>query len=137
MTGKYLITSLLFIVSFQVAAQKKEVVGIVTSVANRDLLSGIVVWAKGSNQGLVTGSDGFFDLTVSEGDTIEASSRHFKSKEIIVGSGWRYEIQLDENTPEERTGFLHPKTPDTGNNLSNSRTLAISIAESKLKISKH
>ncbi len=116
MTNKYLIATLFLILSFQVSAQKKEVVGIITSAGNRDLLSGIVVWVKGSNQGLVTGNDGFFDLNVSEGDTIEVSSRYFKSKEIIVGSGWRYEIRLDKNH-EERTGFLDSKIPESKENL--------------------
>lgn len=121
MTNKYLIATLFFILSFQVSAQKKEVIGIVTSAENRDLLSGIVVWVKGSNQGLVTGNDGYFDLNVSEGDTIEASSRYFKSKEVIVGSGWRYEIRLDENH-EERTGFLDSKILESKENLSTEKS---------------
>ncbi|MBE9463971.1 carboxypeptidase-like regulatory domain-containing protein [Dyadobacter subterraneus] len=137
MTRKYLIVSLFIILSFQVSAQKKEVGGIVTSAENRDLLSGIVVWVKGSNQGLVTGKDGYFDLTVSEGDTIEASSRYFQSKEIVVGSGWKYEIRLDGNKNEERTGFLRSKTPDTEEKLPDSETGSIYLSERKLKISGH
>lgn len=121
MTNKYLIATLFFILSFQVSAQKKEVVGIITSAENRNLLSGIVVWVKGSNQGLVTGNDGYFDLSVSEGDTIEVSSRYFKSKEIIVGSGWCYEIRLDENH-EERTGFLDSKILESKENLSTEKS---------------
>lgn len=128
MKSKYVIASLLLVVSFQVSAQKKEVVGIVTSIENRDLLSGIVVWVKGSNQGLVTGNDGYFDLTVSEGDTIEASSRYFKSKEIIVGSGWNYEIKLDENK-SERTGFIHSKTSGSEEKLSRTQNRNINISE--------
>ncbi|GLU53426.1 carboxypeptidase-like regulatory domain-containing protein [Dyadobacter frigoris] len=136
MTGKYLIAAVLLVLSFQVSAQKKEVVGIITSSENRDLLSGIVVWVKGSNQGLVTENDGYFDLTVSEGDTIEASSRFFKSKEIIVGSGWRYEIRLDENK-EERTGFLGSKTPDTGEEFSAAKSVLNFGSKKKPAISEH
>lgn len=121
MTRKYLIATLFIIISFQVSAQQKEVIGIVTSAENRDLLSGIVVWVKGSNQGLVTGNDGYFDLSVSEGDTIEVSSRYFKSKEIIVGSGWRYEIRLDKNH-EERTGFLDSEILESKENLSTDKS---------------
>jgi len=111
MKTKYWIAAAMFVISFQSMAQKKEVVGIITSKEDRELLQGIVVWVKGSNQGLVTGKDGYFDLTVSEGDTIEASSPHFKTKELIVGNGWHYEILLETNRKaEERTGFLQSKT---------------------------
>lgn len=107
MPGKYLFVAILFIITFQATAQKKEVVGIITSKEDRELLQGVVVWVKGSNQGLVTGNDGYFDLTVSEGDTIEASSPHFKTQELIVGNSWHYEILLETNQKtEERTGFL-------------------------------
>ncbi|MCF0055306.1 carboxypeptidase-like regulatory domain-containing protein [Dyadobacter sp. CY356] len=113
MTGKYLITSLLLVLTLQASAQTKKIVGIVTSTENRELLPGIVVWVKGSNQGLVTGSDGYFDLHVTEGDTIEVSSRFFKTKEMIVGSGWNYEVSLETKSRAEvqtgsvRTNFSH------------------------------
>lgn len=110
MTGKYSIIAILFVIAFQASAQTKEVVGIITSSENRDLLSGVVVWVKGSNQGLVTGNDGYFNLTVAEGDTIEASSRYFKSREIIVGSDWKYEIKLETNNTEQQTGLLMSNT---------------------------
>ncbi|SEJ02295.1 CarboxypepD_reg-like domain-containing protein [Dyadobacter koreensis] len=100
-------SALLLVLTIPVYAQSKEVVGIVTSAENRDLLSGIVVWVKGTNQGVVTGSDGFFDLTVTEGDTIELSSRFFKTKEVIVGSRWNYDICLETNSRAEfRTGSI-------------------------------
>jgi hypothetical protein len=111
MKSKYWIAAVMFVISFQSIAQKKEVAGIITSKDDRELLQGIVVWVKGSNQGLITGNDGYFDLTVSEGDTIEASSHHFKTMELIVGNGWHFEILLETNRKaDERTGFLQSKT---------------------------
>jgi hypothetical protein len=108
MTKKYLVLAVLLAISFQAVAQKKEVAGIITSKEKGDPLAGIVVWVKGSNQGLVTASDGYFDLTVTDGDTIEASSPFFKSQEVIVGKGRDYEILLEAKTAE-RTVFLQLK----------------------------
>ena len=86
-------------------AQKKSIIGTITSSENGNPVGGIIVMVKGTHQGLVTADDGYFDLIVSEGDTIELSSRYFVDREVIVGADFKYNINLDEKYGEKRTGY--------------------------------
>ena len=90
-------------------AQTKEIKGIVTSKEDGKLLDLVVVWVKGTNQGSVTGQDGFFDLQVNEGDTIEFSSRYHKTVEILVTSSFLYKAELELNKRES----MKAKLPET------------------------
>lgn len=87
-------------------AQKKSIIGTITSSENGNPVGGIIVMVKGTHQGLVTADDGYFDLIVSEGDTIELSSRYFVDREVIVGADFKYNINLDEKYGQKRTGYL-------------------------------
>lgn len=87
-------------------AQKKSIIGTITSSENGSPVGGIIVMVKGTHQGLVTADDGYFDLIVSEGDTIELSSRYFVDREVIVGADFKYNINLDEKYGQKRTGHL-------------------------------
>lgn len=90
-------------------AQTKEITGIVTSRENGELLDLVVVWVKGTNQGSVTGQNGFFDLQVNEGDTIEFSSRYHKTVEMVVTSSYLYKAELELNKRES----MKAKFPET------------------------
>lgn len=81
-------------------AQTKEIKGIVTSKENGELLDLVVVWLKGTNQGLITGQDGVFELQVNKGDTIEFSSSHHKTVEMLVSSSYLYKAELELNKTE-------------------------------------
>jgi hypothetical protein len=87
-------------------AQKKSIIGTITSSENGNPIGGIIVMVKGTHQGLVTADDGYFDLIVSEGDTIELSSRYFVDREVVVGADFKYNINLDEKYGQKRTGYL-------------------------------
>lgn len=86
-------------------AQKKSIIGTITSSENGNPVGGIIVMVKGTHQGLVTADDGYFDLIVSEGDTIELSSRYFVDREVVVGADFKYNINLDEKYGQKRTGY--------------------------------
>ena len=90
-------------------AQKKSIIGTITSSENGNPAGGIIVMVKGTHQGLVTADDGYFDLIVSEGDTIELSSRYFVDREVVVGADFKYNINLDEKYGQKRTGYLFPQ----------------------------
>ncbi len=75
---------------------QKEINGIVTSKGNGDVLDLVVVWVKGTNQGMVTGEDGYFDLLVNEGDTLEFSGRGYKTTQLVVGGKSLYKAELEK-----------------------------------------
>jgi len=122
MTGKIILSGILFLTfSLKLSAQQKSIEGTITSKEDGSPISGIIVMVKGSHQGLVTADDGHFDLIVSEGDTIELSSRYFVSRDVVVGSDFRYTIDLDEKNSEKRTGYLNIRSEilkNTGEEIS-------------------
>ena len=75
--------------------RQKEIDGVVVLKDNGEVLDLIVVWVKGTNQGMITGRDGHFDLQVNEGDTLEFSAKGFKTTELIVGGGNLYKAELE------------------------------------------
>ena len=102
--------ALILILSVKTFAQQKSVAGTITSRENGNPIGGIIVMVKGTHQGLVTADDGYFDLIVAEGDTIELTSRYFADREVVVGPDFTYNIDLKEKYGEKRTGY-HETVP--------------------------
>ena len=108
MTGKIIgLGALSLFFSLKSFAQQKSVAGTITSKEDGNPIGGIVVMVKGTHQGLVTAEDGHFDLIVSEGDTIELTSRYFADREVVVGPDCRYNINLKQKYRDNRTGYLN------------------------------
>ena len=108
MTGKIIgLGALILFFSLKSFSQQKSVAGTITSQEDGNLIGGIVVMVKGTHQGLVTAEDGHFDLIVSEGDTIELTSRYFADREVVVGPDCRYNINLKQKYWDNRTGYLN------------------------------
>lgn len=72
-----------------------EISGIVISKENGQTINSTLVWVKNTNQGLITGLEGYFDLTVNPGDTIEFTSAGYKTKEILVSSASLYKVEME------------------------------------------
>ena len=95
-------------------AQEKKINGVVMLKNDREVLDLVVVWVKGTNQGMVTGRDGQFDLNVNEGDTIEFSAKGYKSTELIVGAGSLYKAELESSHEAGRNNTLGVSALDPG-----------------------
>ena len=98
--------ALILVFSVKTFAQQKSIAGTITSREDGNPIGGIIVMVKGTHQGLVTADDGYFDLIVAEGDTIELTSRYFADREVVVGPDFTYNIDLKEKYGEKRTGYL-------------------------------
>ncbi|RYE90236.1 MAG: SusC/RagA family TonB-linked outer membrane protein, partial [Cytophagaceae bacterium] len=103
MKQKLLLTFSLLVVLLQVAlAQTRTVSGRVTDQKTGEGLPGVTVLLKGTTNGISTGSDGAFSLTVPEaGGTLVFSSVGMNSQDRpIVGNTARYDVALTASTRE-------------------------------------
>ena len=69
-----------------VAGQKMSLVSGVVTDSNGEELPGVTIRVKGTSNGAVTGIDGSYSLTVSEGQTLVFSFVGFEDQEILVGA---------------------------------------------------
>ena len=109
--------ALMLIFSLKSFAQQKSITGTITAKEDGNSLGGIVIMVKGTDQGLVTADDGHFDLIVTEGDTLELTSRHFADREIVVGADCRYNINLKQKYGDQQTSYF--------NNVQNEKVKAL------------
>lgn len=61
-------------------------------------LPGVSVLIKGTHMGTITSQEGDFSIKASTGDILVFSFIGFQVKEVPVGDGDRYDVQLDENS---------------------------------------
>jgi len=94
-TGMLLMLLCMMLVSFQVRAQKREVVGTVTSVQGTGL-PGANVLIKGTNQGMMTDGNGRFAIQAEPTDVLSVSYVGYKTQEVSIGTSRELTIVLEE-----------------------------------------
>ena len=84
-----------------IAQTKITVQGIVRDGKAAEGIPGVNVIEKGTTNGVITGMDGSFALTVSsENSTLVFSFIGYNKKEILVGSQTQIEVSLEEELSE-------------------------------------
>jgi len=105
-------------------SQDIQVEGVVTSVEDGNALPGVNVVVKGTQIGTATNVDGFYSLTVPEGNNVLVFSfLGFETQEVEINGRNRIDVELQESviTGEEMvvTGYgLQRKTDFTGSTSS-------------------
>lgn len=98
MKNKIIFLLILALVSFSsLFAQQIPVKGTVADSKTNELLIGVKVLEKGTNNGTITNIDGVFNLTVPTGATLEISYVGYTSKEVKAGEA-PMTILLQEDT---------------------------------------
>jgi TonB-linked SusC/RagA family outer membrane protein len=82
---------------FSVQAQEKRAVAGKISDVEGTPIAGVAVVEKGTNNGVVSDSEGNFSIRVSAGATLTVSFTGFLSKEIEVGNMERIDVVLNED----------------------------------------
>ncbi len=80
MLQKILVVTLLAILQFNLSA--REVTGYVRDEKSHEPIPFTNIWIKGTTRGTMTNADGFFELSISESDTLSISSVGYYKKEI-------------------------------------------------------
>ncbi|HEX4851141.1 MAG TPA: carboxypeptidase-like regulatory domain-containing protein, partial [Puia sp.] len=92
----------LFVLIFSsyLAVGQKTVTGIIKDARSKQPLAGVSVKIKGKTTGTVTNNEGAFQLSASNGETIQISYVSYETMEISVGDLSNYSIFLQPNTSE-------------------------------------
>ena len=78
-------------------AQSRQVTGVVKD-ADGEALVGVSVVEKGSTNGVMTGVDGTFTLTVSPNAVLQVSYVGYAAQEVAVGSRLRIDVTMQQDT---------------------------------------
>ncbi len=79
-------------------AQKRLISGVIRDKSTNETLPGVSVLEKGTTNGITTGIDGKFELSVSAGATIVISYIGMKSQEVKVGNSTTFSIIMESST---------------------------------------
>lgn len=86
---------LLFIPVSQVFGQNRVVTGVVSSGTDNSVSAGVSVFVKGTTNGVLTGSDGRYSVTVPGSSAVLIfSSAEFRTQEIAVGNETEINVVL-------------------------------------------
>jgi TonB-dependent starch-binding outer membrane protein SusC len=78
-----------------VSAQQKTVTGTVTGVEDNLPVIGATVLIKGTSNGVVTDLNGKYQISVSQGVTLEFRYVGMKTKEVVIGASSVYDVALE------------------------------------------
>ncbi len=81
-------------------AQKRSVSGVVREKATNESLPGVSVIEKGTKNGIITNTDGRYELSVSEGATLVVSYIGMKSQEVKVENSSTINVTLESSVED-------------------------------------
>jgi len=80
-----------------VYAQKVVITGKVINSDSNEALVGATVLEKGTTNGVVTGPDGSFSISVSPGATLQISFVGMQTKEVVIGESRNIQVSMQES----------------------------------------
>ncbi len=80
------------------AQTPRQISGTVADASNQQLLPGVSVVIKGSQNGTSTGTDGQFSLSAVSGDVLVFSFIGFASAEVVIANQTTIEVELQPDT---------------------------------------
>jgi TonB-linked SusC/RagA family outer membrane protein len=75
--------------------QNRTINGNIKDASTGDVLPGVTILEKGTNNGVVTDMDGNFTITVDEGSTLQVSYVGYKAQEIPIAGREDFSISMD------------------------------------------
>ena len=96
--SRHIVLILLLMVPLGIVAQTVNVFGKVTDASSGEEVIGATVKVKGASGGAITDMEGNYKLSVKTGVTLEISYVGYKTKNVIVTSSGRLDIQISEDS---------------------------------------
>ena len=94
----FMVLACLLFANMSVSAQGLQVTGVVSD-ENGETMPGVNVWVKGTNNGVVTDTNGNYSITVSGSDAVlQFTFIGYNPQEIVVGSQRQITVTMVEST---------------------------------------